>query len=224
MNQKNIATFLVLLASAIGAPVAMEHVQHLPEPAKVEIEGPTQVQVGELVRLSYDARDVSWIADSPDFQVTGNGTAVISFRKPGEYVITGAGKVADVVQLDRHTIFVGPSQPPSPDLPTPLPEPEKPDSQLRELVYGWCEESDVSKESARQVAENFITAASTTDTVDSLLEKTAQLNRSTDQGDVAVVLAKAQRYMIENLTGADFETHQCAWDDIAQGLIQWSQS
>lgn len=229
MSQKNLASVLILIATALGGPAAVDHVQSVPEPDPIEIQGPTQVMIGELVQLTYDGRDVTWIAPTDDFQIVDNGHAVVSFRAPGEYEITAGGKVGSGVGLDTHTIFVEgklPEPTPVPDqsVVEPTPEPDQPAATLTNLVYQWCQEVDADKQVAMKVADNFITAASTTSTVDGLLRKTAELNRSIEQGELADVLVKAQRYMIKNLTGSDFVSHQCAWDEIAQGLIQWSES
>lgn len=235
MSQKNIASILILIATALGGPVALQHVTAEKVEDRIEVQGPSSVEVGQMVRLTYDARDVDWISPTGDFQIIRNGEAVISFRSPGEYKISAAGKVGESVQLDEHVILVGKIGTPTPVGPehsviddSPSPEPVSPDEvrsvELTELVYQWCQETGADKEVAKQVADNFITAASTTETVQELLNKTTELNRAVDSTKISAVLVRTQKYLLVNLPGKDYVTYQCAWDEIAMGLIKWSKS
>lgn len=226
MSQKNVLTVLTLISLALGGPVAVSHVTE-DTPRTVEIEGVTEAQVGQLIVLTYDGRDVAWDFPTGDHQVLDATRAVVSFRAPGTYVIIAAGKVGSDVQLDQHKILVSGKGPVPESVidPTPVPVPVPDNSPaLTQLVYEWCAEIDADKGVCRAVADNFITAASTTDSVEALVSKTARLNSSIQQGSVAEVLAKAQRYLIQNISGTDFVSHQCAWDEIARGLINWSEA
>lgn len=221
MSQKNIAAVLILVATALGTPpLAKYSATGTPEP-KVEMVGPETAEVGQLVKLSYDAKRVEWILPTEDQVRVGSDSVVLSFRKPGKYEVTASGVVGDSVQIERHAIEV------TAEAAKPGPEPEpspSPSVSLEDLVYQWCEAVDAPKRACEQLASNFIDAGSRSQTVAELVSNTAKLNRSVNQDGVKEVLVKIQVYLSKELQGKNYIEHQQAWDDISAALLRWSRS
>lgn len=219
MNQNNIATVLVLIASAIAGPVAWQQSTVERQYDEVQILSPTEIVVGQLVELQFDAVDVDWIFPVGDSKIVSDGVAHITFRDPGQYQIIAAGKVGLSVQVEELTVNVFTDRS---VLPTPTPTPT-PQHDLSQLVFSWCQEADADKALCRQVADNFITAASTTSSVGELVAKTSRLNSGLDLKSLSDVLVKVQLHL-QTLPPDDYTIHQCEWDAVAQGLIQWSNT
>ena len=225
--QKNIAALFVILTVAIGGPVLIREGITTSDEVAPSVLYPDTVEVGELVTLTYAADKTEWILPTDDKYRLTQDTVVLSFRAPGKYQVIASGLVSGVVTIKSFYIHVGgpvPAPAPTP-APTPTPAPAPGPSVLWSLaddVHAWCLESKPSKEAARAIADNFITAASTADSIDELLSITAKLNQNTSQDGLTEVLSKLQVSLIENYDGTDFVTHQCAWDEIAQGLKRYA--
>src|SRR6056297_2523331 len=101
MNQNNIATVLILIASAIAGPVAWHQSNVERQFDNVQILSPTEIVVGQLVELKFDAVDVDWIFPVGDSKIVSDGVAHITFRDAGQYQIIAAGKVGLTVQVEE---------------------------------------------------------------------------------------------------------------------------
>lgn len=223
MSQKTVAAVLLLVASALGGPVAVK--QSL-DAARVDvvdvvIVGPSDAVVGELVKLSIDGDLPSWLLPTDDAHID-KGTCYISFRKDGRYEVIGSslsgGKIINV----RHSILVGlppaPLAPPSPLAPlAPLAT-----RTLSDDVADWASESSAPKAACRAIGKNFATAVSQATSTQSLLTAVSALNRETNQAGCEAVLAKIQRHIFENVQGKDLETHKSAFSEIGSGLISYA--
>jgi hypothetical protein len=227
MSQKSIASVLLLVAAALGGPVAVDHARDIQEQVieSVAIDGPDKAEVGELVQLKVTGARPSWLPPVDDAYVDED-LCILSFRKPGEYEVVASSVASRSTRVVKHVIEVGKVEPepvPAPTpTPAPVPEPDACDTDLAEKVAVWCEEVNANKSVCKRLGDNFIYAASTSSTIDELLQKVAQRNRKVNQRSVAKVLGKIQQYLFDNLSGEDFVTHQCAFSDIGQGFLQYA--
>jgi hypothetical protein len=224
MSQKSIATVLLLIASALGGPVAVDHAIEVQEEiiASVAIEGPSEVEVGELVQLKVTGDRPSWLTPVDDAYVA-DSLCILSFREPGEYEVIASSIAGRATRVVRHNITVGKPVPPAPPEPEPAPEPVvKIGGELTTLVYSWCVEAKADTDVCKELGDNFVYAASTSETIDELLEKVATRNRKVEQRSVRTVLAKIQQHLYDELAGEGFVEHQCAFDEIGQGFLQYA--
>jgi len=230
---KNIMALLLTVLSALGGAATYDEVKNATPPPKIELIGPTYVQVGELAKFTFHARKVEWLVPTEDSSPVSPESVVMSFRLPGEYDLVVSGLVDNTVQLVKHKIHVeGLAPVPVPDVveptdePTPQPVPDDlvDKNELTDLVRQWCEEANAPADTCRQLADNFIKTASTSNTLDDLVRDTSKANSMVDQTGVRDVLTKIQVWMIENLTGQSFDEHKCAWDAIGQGLLEYTES
>jgi len=226
--QKNIAALFVILTVAIGGPVLIREGITTSDEVAPSVLYPDTVEVGELVTLTYAAEKTEWILPTDDKYRVTQDTVVLSFRAPGKYQVIASGLVSGVVTIKSFYVHVGGPAPAPAPTPAPTPGPPAPTPgpsvlwSLADDVHAWCFESKPSKEAALAIADNFITAASTADSIDELLSITAKLNQNTSQDGLTEVLSKLQVSLIENYGEADFEAHKCAWDEIAQGLKRYA--
>ena len=216
MSQKTVAAVLILVASALGGPVAVKQSLNAAR-VDVVIVGPSDAVVGELVKLSIDGDLPSWLLPTDDVHVD-KGTCYISFRKDGRYEVIGSslsgGKIINV----RHSILVGKPLAPLAPLAPPLKR------TLAEDVASWAGESSAPKAACRAIGKNFTAAVSQATSTQSLLTAVSALNRETNQAGCEAVLAKIQRYIFENVQGKDLETHKSAFTEIGSGLISYANS
>ncbi len=225
MSQKNIGALLLLVATALGGPVAVQHAVDVQESVvySVAIDGPETAEVGELVQLKVNGDRPSWLAPVDDCIVLGD-TCIMSFREPGEYEVTAAAVAGRATIVVKHTVTVGrPPEPVVPDpVPTPTPDDLEPKGELTESVYKWCIDANTDKNVAKQLGDNFIYAATNSSDIDELLQKVAAKNRKVKQRTAASVLAQIQQHLYDNLAGEDFDAHQCAFDEIGQGFLKYA--
>lgn len=226
MSQKTIASLLMLIATALGGPVAVDHALDVQDQVieSVTIEGPSEVEVGELVSLKVTGSRPSWLPPVEDAYVDGD-LCILSFRKAGTYEVVASSVAGRSTRVVKHIVEVGKKEP----APTPAPKPVPDDqsvvvSTLAQEVEAWCVESNADKRVCKQLGDNFIYAASTSSNIDELLQKVAERNRKVDQRSVVPVLTKVQQHLYDNLAGEDFVTHQCAFSDIGQGFLQYANS
>lgn len=226
MSQKNIAAVLLLIATAIGGPPAVDHALNVQDQvlASVAIEGPTEVVVGELVELHVSGSRPSWLPPTHDVKVIGD-TLILSFRDEGEYEVIASAIAGQATQTVKHLIVVGKDRSVIvPDEPTPAPVPipdDKAPSGLTDSVNDWCIDANTKRDVAKQLGNNFIYAATNAETIDELLQVVAERNRKVNQRSAAQVLAQIQQYLYDNLAGEDFDAHQCAFDEIGQGFLRY---
>jgi len=230
MSQKSIASVLMLIATALGGPVAVDQAMEIQDQVieSVVIEGPSEAKVGELVKLTVTGSRPSWLPPVEDAYVDDD-LCVVSFREPGEYQVIASSVAGRSTRVVKHVVTVGSPEPtPAPDAaPEPPPAPVPDDQSVLEStlirdVEAWCQEANADKSVCKQLGDNFIYAASTSDDIDELLQKVAERNRKVNQRSVATVLTKIQEHLYENLAGEDFVTHQCAFSDIGQGFLQYA--
>lgn len=221
MSQKNIATVLILIATALGTPQVVNNATNdTPEPV-IQLVGPSVAEIGQLITLKYDARRVEWKLPTEDSRVVSDGVVVLSFRTPGDYQVVASGIVGNAVQLLTHNIKINGQVSPEPE-PEPVPE-SVPESELAQLVRDWCLEESAPKKTCSHLAGNFKVSAATSSTLKELMAKTADLNREIDQTGCEVVLAKVQAHLIKNLSGESLARHQQAWTEISEGLREYSK-
>lgn len=231
MNQKNVAALLLLIATALGGPPAVDHALNVHEQvlSSVAIEGPTEVVVGELVELHVSGTRPSWLPPTVDAKQLGD-TLILSFRDEGEYEVIASAVAGQTTQTVKHVLVVKkdhsvlvpePIEPVVPDVPVPEPD-ELVDSGLVEDVYQWCVDAKTDRDVAKQLGNNFTRAASDSESIDELLQNVASGNRKVDQRTAARVLAQIQQYLYDNLAGEDFDAHQCAFDEIGQGFLRYA--
>lgn len=225
---KNIMALVLTILTAFGAPTVIEEVTNdTPAPAIV-LDGPDKCEVGELVHLTYPARKVEWLLPGVDYHIDGQ-KAFISFRTPGVYQVVVSGLVDNDVRLLTHdikvegTVSVLDVTPVPDNVPSPTPD-VGPKYDLAKDVAAWCKEAEIPSDVATSLGNNFIDAASTTDTVPNLMRVVAEKNRETKQDGAEEVLTKIQVWMIENLTGHDFADHQCAFSEIGDGFLSYAAS
>lgn len=227
MSQKNIAAVLLLIATALGGPVAVDHAVNVHEEVltSVAIEGPSEAAVGELVELTVTGTRPSWLPPTDDAKTLGD-TLLLSFREDGTYEVIASAIAGQKTQTVKHVIEVGKDQSvPVDDEPTPAPEPDDgTDSggDLTKSVHDWCVDSKTDRVVAKQLGDNFIYAASRAESIDELLQLVAQRNRKVNQRTASRVLAKIQQYLYDNLAGEGFTEHQCAFDEIGQGFLRYA--
>ena len=228
MSQKNLGAILLLIATVLGGPVAVEHALDVQVQVanSVAIEGPSECVVGELVELRVTGSRPSWLPPTSDAKNLGD-TLILSFRDEGTYEVIASAIAGQSTQTVKHTITVGKDQSvvvidvkPAPT-PAPTPEPDH-SGELTGLVYSWCIDAETSKSVAKELGDNFLYAATNSEDIDGLLSKVAERNRKIDQKTAAKVLAKIQQHLYDNLAGEDFTTHQCAFDEIGQGFLKYA--
>lgn len=233
---KNIMALILTILSAFGAPAVIDEVTDTTPAPEIVLDAPDECEVGELVRLTYAARKVEWKLPGDDWE-TNEQRAWISFREPGSYQVIVSGLVDNDVRLVAHEINVKGLEPtpaplpvPTPDVsvlvpdnPVPTPEPLKPEFDITAKVVEWCEKARTPPEVARSLGDNFIVAASTETNTSDLMLNVANRNREADQTGAKEVLVKIQIWMIDNLTGTDFVTHQCAFSEIGDGFLQYAK-
>jgi len=233
MSQKNVAAVLLAVAAVLGGPPAVKYSQEVNEQvvASVEIEGPSEAVVGQLIVLNLSGSRGSWLAPTGDHYVVADDTLVVSFREDGTYEVIASANAGGVGSIVRHVIEVkSPSDAddvePAPSIlvPTPAPVPVVivDEKCFTGDVVAWCEEYNAPRDTARKIGNNFIKAATDSSDIDSLLSTVAKLNRKTNQKGVERVLALIQQSLFDNLAGKDYETHRCAFDEIGQGFLSYA--
>ncbi len=196
------------------------------------IAGPSEAQVGELVRLQVKGDQVKWqvLPAIPDIETYGaaNEKAVISFRRPGEYTVIAAVLSDKTVTLETIKIVVGGFTP----TPGPGPGPDNPpigprvDAELSGKVKQWASESRVDKQLSIKLAANFNQVASeisngSLKTTGEIINRTAALNQSLDLKGFDGVMAKIQAYLTQQADSGVLSTpeqHVTVWFSIASGL------
>lgn len=229
MSQKTIAALLLLVATALGGPPAIDHALHVQDQVltSVVIEGPNEAVVGELVELHVSGSRPSWLPPTADAKQLGD-TLILSFRDEGEYEVIASAIAGQTTQTVKHLIVVAKDhsvlvpEPLEPEVPAPAPEPDDKSGELTDSVNDWCIEANTKRDVAKQLGDNFIYAATNAETVDELLQLVAERNRKVNQRSAAQVLAQIQQYLYDNLAGEDFDTHQCAFDEIGQGFLRYA--
>lgn len=219
MSQKSIATVLLMIATALGGPVAVDRAVVINEEvaSSVEITGPSDAAVGELIELKLTGSRPSWLVPVDDHRILDD-TCLVTFREEGDYEVIGSAIAGGKTSVVRHVVTVGETPDESPDK---EPEDTPAESSLSDAVYGWCEDADAPADVAAKLGRNFTAAASGADTLDELLRDVALSNRKTDQSGCEQVLARIQRYLFENLQGEDLDTHRQAFDEIGAGLTRY---
>ena len=203
------------------------------------IAGPSEAQIGELVRLQVKGDQVKWqvLPSVPDLETYGaaNEKAVISFRRAGEYTIIAAVLSDKTVSLQTIKIVVG-GFTPTPG-PGPGPGPNNPpvgpkvDAELTAKVKTWASESKVDKQRAATLAANFSQVANEINagslkTTGEIINRTATLNQSLDLNGFDGVMAKIQAYLTQQADSGILSTpeqHVNVWFSIASGLESYAR-
>ena len=253
MKNKIIGIVLTVLVFAVPIGITIfkgqANVAPVPETEKVvytniftptaeqAIAGPSQVAVGELVRLQVKGEQVKWqcLPPIPDLETYGvaNEKCVASFRRPGEYTIIAAVLSDNIVSLETIQISVGGIAPPGPIVPGPNQPPVGPsvDTELAAKVRQWAFESRVDKQLASKLANNFSSVASeitagSISTTGEIINRTAALNQSLDLKGFDGVMAKIQAYLTQQADAGVLSTpqqHVTVWFSIASGLEQYAK-
>lgn len=229
-------TSILKIATRIGLPLASIAILILvgttyilpTEQPKATISGPTNAQVGELVRLEVNvsADDFQWVVipESTDFEITAN-KAVFSARREGVYLFIAAYCYRDKVYLLRHEITIGnpppgPEPGPGPGPPTPPPGPE---ADIQELIPYWCKTLNIPAETRVKLASNFSTTAAAASTgqytnVQDLVAATASLNKPLGADEL---LDNITKYIVAKAQAGELETmnqHVILWNQISSAL------
>ena len=212
--------FLAVLTIPTLAP-AQESDPVQPLEAKVVLVAPSQVRVGELVRLDVSesvADSFKWllVPQTPDFEVYAEGRkAVFSARAEGEYVFVVACAKGGTVDVVRHVIrVIGP--PPMPQI-----------DSLAEWIPFWNWVEMLPKEECDLVSSVFAGVAERKDDLKDTgdwLKATAEANRQA-LGDrleawkpMLDKIGAALRKKAETGALATPEDFEKAWLEVAEGL------
>jgi len=234
MNSKNIAALLLMVATALGGPVAVDHALNVNEEvvAAIAIDGPTEAVVGELVVLDLSGSRGSWLMPTTDYLEVTSNRVVLTFRKNGTYEVVASANAGGNSAIVKHVIEVGKDPTsvlvpndntvPTPDVvPVPTPEPVVVRTYADD-VYDWCREENAPKATCKTLGDNFIDAATNANSIDDLLSRVATANRKVNQKGVERVLGQIQQLLFDNLSDKDLEAHRCAFSEIGDGLVKWS--
>ena len=217
MSQKNIGAVLLAVAATLGGPVAVDQAIKMNDRPAVEvvIGGPSEAEIGELIRLTLTGTKTAWKMPTTDIYIIDDNNAIVTFREPGEYTIIASALDGRRTAIAEHTIMVlGP--------PAPKPQPNLPS--LTDTVYQWCVDSDAPKPKCKTLGRNFMTAAESAVTIEGILSSVAKANRKADQKGCEQVLARIQQHLFDNLSGDGFNQHRDAFNEIGVGLLKWSET
>lgn len=204
-----------------------------------EIMGPKTVVVGELARLEVEGDRVAWdcvptINDGQSFG-ENNQKFVCSFRKRGLYTIVAAVYKDDDVKIMKFPIQVGEITPDTPDEPDEPVDPVKPvvsaDPVLVKETVKWCETTSSDKAQCQLVAVVFDTVSGEIESDDltstsEIIERTAELNRDIEIGDLASLMGRIQAYLTQEADAGrldSVEQHLVVWKSIAKGLTEYAK-
>src|SRR6056297_1648087 len=103
MNQKTIASVLLLVAAALGGPVAVDQARDIQNEViqSVTIDGPEEAVVGELVELHVTGTRPSWLPPTDDAYVKDD-LCILSFRAPGEYEVVASSVAGRSTRVVKH--------------------------------------------------------------------------------------------------------------------------
>jgi len=199
----------------------------------VVVDGPREVVVGEMVRLTAEGKLVKWqcFPMNPDCQVFGEKGEqfAISFRKPGEYLIVFAVYNRGELEI-RHFDIVVTGKKPDPDEPEDPEDPIVTSQPLTQDVLLWCTDAEVDKELAVSLSKNFskvyqeIEAGELT-SPDEVITRTAELNSSLDLSSAEEVLGKIQAYLINASdigSLGSMDSHALVWAAISEGFGKYA--
>lgn len=222
MKRKLAALALTTAALLVSGVTGYLHLP-TPNPNAPAIVAPDEADVGELISLDYDARDVDWNVPGSDWRRVGDTEIVASFRQEGLYQVISAGVTPAGVRISQHYVHVGavPAPTPTPEpVPDPLPDAEP--SYFTAKAAEWAAEVKCPEDVALQLADNFTAAADESTDIDSLVQRTAELNRPLKgAGDL---LGKIQSALLSrDVPDTDYQNHVQVWRDIASGLRNYAR-
>ena len=212
MNKKNVGALLLVVATALGGPVAVQIGIDEQEVESVEIIGPNNAEVGELVHLQLIGQRTSWKLPITDTYRIDDNNVVLSFREPGEYVVIASAVAGRRTSIVEHVITV--LGPPEPD---PIVT-----STLTDLVYQWCVDAEAPTASIEKLGYNFL-AASQQDSIETILAFVASANREVSQVGCEDVLTRIQQHLFDQLSGKGVAAHQLAFAQIGEGLLKYTR-
>jgi len=244
---KKIANLIFALAASLAAAGSVAKV----DPAvdkDYEVFGPSNVEAGSLVLLSVQGTDVQWdVFPNVPIETYGEENAYVatSFQNPGDYLVV-CGFVDDGgrVRLERQLIesvdptpTVAPPLPPSvvepievvviEPIPDPYPNTMYPD--VADKIIDIATKSNLSKETARAIGENFGRVASQTQAgvysePSEILRDTAALNRPIIK--VGAVTTQIQLLISKKRFAGEvvsLEDYQDLWTQISEGLTRYAE-
>lgn len=244
--KSKVGKLILLVAAILGLSAPLAYKMYSPTdtdftPASaVEILGPEQAEVGELVRLKAPGENVKWqlIPESNDAQVYGdnNENLNVSFRTSGRYLFIaasiseGGDPVLATLQITVGS-NPGPEPVPGPNNPVTPTEPVK-NTELVNAVTQWAQKANLPKETASQLARNFSTVAqeAATGSLTSpgeLIKRTGSLNSTLSQvPELAPFMGELQRYLTQQGEANslnNLEQHRAVWAAIAAGLTNYAK-
>lgn len=222
MNKKTVGAVLLAVAATLGGPPAVEKAIDVATPVTVNvaIDGPTEVEVGELCHLTLTGTNPSWRLPTENFYAVDLNTVVVSFREPGEFVIIAAAYTGEYTAIVSHVVTVHGTEP-APE-PEPDPEREVTEHTLSDVVYDWCVASDAPTAAIEKIGTNFLAAAKQP-SIETILSFVASNNRKVKQDGCEQVLAQIQQHLFDNLSGQGVAAHQEAFTLIGEGLLKYTR-
>lgn len=212
---------LFCLTTPILAPAQEADVPAVTAEAKIVLDAPSSVRVGELVRLDVSASEAAsfkWllVPQTPDFEVYADGRkAVFSARTEGEYVFVVAAALGDTVDVVRHVVrVIGPPPMPTTD-------------SLAEWIPFWNWAEMLPSEQCELLAASFESIAARKTELEKpeqWLKATAEANRTVLGEDLTKwkpmldKIGAALRKMAENGALVTPDDHEKAWLEVAEGL------
>ncbi len=231
---------VVLAAIAGGESLQKPYIDSVVEQPKMVqflgtpvIEGPGQVEVGELARLSVEGERVDWdcvpkIVDGQEYG-ENNQNYVASFRTPGIYTVIAAVYANDTVEVLSFPIQVEGGE-----VVVVVPDEidDRYDETLVENVLSWCNTSGPNKDRVMSVATVFgVVAIQIQDgelrNSAEIIARTATLNEKVNTNGLEPLLISIQTELISRSDLGLLETpaqHVRVWKSIAEGLERYASN
>ena len=252
-TNKKIANLVFALAASLAAVGSISQVDPAVE-VNHEVFGPSIVEAGALVLLNVQGDDVQWeVFPEVPIETYGDDNAFLAtaFKDAGDYLVVCAftdtdGRVRIEKQLiaseEPESAVTIPDEPPEivilnppTTIPVVIPPEPVPDNfvdtkypEVRSSVAEVAANSNLSKETARVIGQNFAAvaariAAGAYDNPTEVLRDTAALNRPLIKvGAVTtqIQLIVSQKRFNKEVVG--LEDYQDLWTEIAEGLIGYA--
>jgi hypothetical protein len=194
----------VIAAIAIAAAVALHNPS---EPFSGKVDAVHQAKVGELLVIEASPADsYKWTVlsscPSENYYLVDN-KLIFSAPEAGEYVFVCAMAKGSKVELITHKIVVDPYSP-----------------SIRPLISKWLP-SNYDKSVAKRLSAALKEASSKATTVEELISKSAEANRTAladDLEDWKPFLQNMASYCQENLQGKSLAEHVAFWNEVAVAL------
>lgn len=235
-----LATPFILVVA--GAPNRFTPTVADPIVTESAIEGQSEAEVGELVRLRATGDSVDWtvLPATSDTQVFGDNdqNMVVSFRERGTYTVIAAILKGSELGIETLQVNVGydpgPDGPSAPDRPSPsfIPEKVAVDVEISNRVTEWCRASGMGPQVAVDLQEVFEKVAREIDrgdlvTAQGIISRTASLSNQLELVANEGVLDNIQKLLTKQSNAGNLEDpkdHSYVWRSIARGFQRHVES